>query len=114
MPKKAEFFTEQHNIIVSKIFEILGINKDKNFFYLLDLDNNEDIRKKIDELIPDVKKYYNYSTWTCFSKPNVKRRQLSMIKFILKHSGYKCSSGKDGHTKDGKIIWRTICFINKY
>ena len=113
MPKKAELFMEQHDIIVSKIFEIMGITKDKNYFYLIDLDNNEETRKKIDELIPDVKKYYTYASWTCFSKPEVKRRQLSMIKFILKNSGYKCSSGKDGYSKDGKIIWRTICFINK-
>lgn len=113
MPKKEELFIEQHIIIVNKIFEILGITKDKNYFYLSDLDDNETNRNKIDELIPDVKKYFCSASWTCFSKPLVKRKQLSMIKFVLKHTGYTFRSGKVGKLVDDKIIWRSMYFINK-
>ena len=84
--------------IMESILKILG-KKDGDTdvtFFLSKMDENEDKQKLIYELGGDIKKYYICGTWTCFAKDEsvVKRKWLSMIKYVCKEHGKDITSGR--------------------
>ena len=83
--------------IMDKILEILGKKDgdDEVTFFLSKMDLDEDKQKQIYELEQDIKKYYICSGWTCFAKEkSVKRKWLSIIKYICKEHDKDMTSGK--------------------
>jgi len=82
---------EKRYAILEKILEILGKKDEESevTFFLSKMDENEDAQNRIYELEVDIKKYYICGTWTCFAKDEkvVKRKWLSMIKYICKEHG---------------------------
>ena len=88
MKTKTELYTNERQIILNKIFEILNINDSNNTFFLKDLDNDEEKQNQILELESDIKKYYNCHLWACFVKINMKRKYLSIIKYVMKNMNY--------------------------
>ena len=105
MPKRIDKFNEQRNEVVNKLLNILGVNENNNKFYLYELDNNIDKQNAIYELVPDIKKYFICSKWTCFCKDNVKREYLSIIKYIMKDMDYNMISSRTCIKNDeGKFI----------
>ena len=70
-----------------KLLEILGINKDKNFFTLYDIDNNEELRNKIIGLEEEIKECFLVSQWSYFrySRENklMPRPYLTLIRNVL-------------------------------
>ena len=65
-------------------------------FFLSKMDLDEEAQKKIYELEPEIKKYYVCGKWTCFAKDDsiMKRKWLSMIKYICKEHGKDMTSGR--------------------
>jgi hypothetical protein len=84
MKTKTELYTEERQIILNKILEILNINNENKLFYLYELDADVKKQNEILELELDIKKYFNSCSWACFVKPNMKRKFLSIIKKIMK------------------------------
>ena len=92
MKSKSELYTNERQIILEKIFEILNVipgNDSSNTFFLKDLDNDDKIQNQILELESDIKKCFVCGSWASFACPNVKRKVLSMIKNIMKAMNYK-------------------------
>jgi hypothetical protein len=79
MPKKVDNYDNERNDILKILFNILNIN-----------DNNIEQQTKILELIPNIKKYFICSKWSCFNKKllNSERLYLSIIKNLLKNMNY--------------------------
>jgi len=104
MPKKVDKFINERNEIFSKLLNILNVTDKSNTFYLHELDGSEEKQKQIMDLVPDIKKYFICSTWTCFCKDDVKRNYLSIIKYMMKDMGHKMVSARafvkdsDGNT----------------
>ncbi len=84
--------------ILEKILEILGKKEGDTdvTFFLSKMDTDEESQNKIYELEQEIKKYYICGTWTCFAKDEnvVKRKWLSMIKYICKEHGKDITSGR--------------------
>jgi hypothetical protein len=84
--------------IMEKILKILGKKEGESdvTFFLSKMDLDEEKQKLIYELEVDIKKYYICGTWTCFAKDEkvVKRKWLSMIKYICKEHGKDITSGR--------------------
>jgi hypothetical protein len=84
--------------ILNKILDILGKKEDDSeiTFFLSKMDLDEEAQKKIYELEPEIKKYYVCGKWTCFAKDDsiMKRKWLSMIKYICKEHGKDMTSGR--------------------
>ena len=55
-----------------KLNLLIGINVDRNYVYLYDLENNIDLKTEIGIMITDIKKYYSYGTWGFFSNTKLK------------------------------------------
>jgi hypothetical protein len=91
MPKNVDKYTNERQIILEKIFDILEINKVNNKISLKELDENIEKQNKITELENDIKKYFIITGWGYFSnkKRESKRKFLSLIKSIVKDMNVK-------------------------
>jgi len=84
MRLKSELYKKEQEEIVDKIVKILDL-KNKTEYTLYELDKNEEIQKKIMELIPEIRKYYAFNNLKAVGEPNKRKRPwLSIIKILLK------------------------------
>jgi hypothetical protein len=116
MPKKVEKYENERLLIVSKLFNLLGINENNNTISLKEMDNNKELQDAIICLVPDIKKYFICSKWTCFrtSIENIDRYYLSIFKNLMKNMDYNVFA-KRTHLKDndGNTYRDTIYHIIK-
>jgi hypothetical protein len=91
MKLKSILYKKEQDELVDKIINILELDND-NSIILYNLDNDHNKQNKILELIPEIRKYYSFSTIIGASEPDkAKRPYLSIIKQITK-SKYKINS----------------------
>ena len=91
MKLKSLLYKQEQDELVNKIIDILELDNE-NSIILYNLDNNQNKKNKILELIPEIRKYYSFSTIIGASEPDkAKRPYLSIIKQITK-SKYKINS----------------------
>ena len=110
MRLKSELYKKEQEEIVDKIITILDL-ENKTEYTLYELDKNEEIQKKIMELIPEIRKYYAFNNMKSVGEPNKRKRPwLSIIKNLLKtkynivSSDYRIlDNGKEIRTHKYKI-----------
>ncbi|ARF10108.1 hypothetical protein Indivirus_16_3 [Indivirus ILV1] len=103
MRLKSELYKKEQEEIVDKIITILDL-ENKTEYTLYELDKNEEIQKKIMELIPEIRKYYSFNGIKAVGEPNkIKRPWLSIIKHLIKKK-YNIISLDHHFTENGKHI----------
>jgi hypothetical protein len=106
MKLKSILYKKEQEKLVNKIINILELDN-TNSIILYDLDNDKNKQNKILELIPEIRKYYSFSTIIGASEPNkAKRPYLSIIRQLTK-SKYKLNSYDYRIKQDGKEDIRT-------
>jgi hypothetical protein len=81
---KSELYKKEQEDIVDKIVKILDL-ENKTEYTLYELDKNEEVQKKIMELIPEIRKYFSFNGIKAVGEPNkIKRPWLSIIKQLIK------------------------------
>ena len=84
MRLKSELYKKEQEEIVDKVISILDL-ENRTEYTLYELDKNEEIQKKIMELIPEIRKYYSFNGIKAVGEPNkIKRPWLSIIKHLIK------------------------------
>jgi hypothetical protein len=84
MKLKSELYKNEQLEICNKIIEILNLDN-SNSTTLYELDNNKDKQKRILDLIPDIRKYFSFTSIIGASEPEkTKRPWLSIIRNITK------------------------------
>ena len=105
MKLKSILYKKEQDELVYKIINILVLDNE-NSIILFNLDND-----KILELIPEIRKYYSFSTIIGASEPTkAKRPYLSIIRQLTK-SKYKLNSYDYRIKQDGKEDIRTKKYI---
>jgi hypothetical protein len=100
MRLKSELYKKEQEEIVDKIIEILDLENKKSYT-LYELDKNEEIQKKIIELIPEIRKWYSFNNMKAVGEPEKRKRPwLSIIKNLIK-TKYNMVS-LDHHFTDNK------------
>ena len=103
MRLKSELYKKEQEEIVDKIVKILDL-ENKTEYTLYELDKNEEVQKKIMELIPEIRKYYSFNGIKAVGEPNkIKRPWLSIIKQLTK-TKYNIESKDFQFTENGKYI----------
>jgi hypothetical protein len=103
MRLKSELYKKEQEEIVDKIVKILDL-ENKTEYTLYELDKNEEVKKKIMELIPEIRKYYSFNGIKAVGEPNkIKRPWLSIIKQLTK-TKYNIESKDFQFTENGKYI----------
>ncbi len=110
MRLKSELYKKEQEEIVDKIAKILDL-ENKTEYTLYELDQNEEIQKKIMELIPEIRKYFSFNGIKAVGEPNkIKRPWLSIIKHLIKKK-YNMVSLDYHFTEDGNHIrTQKYCF----
>ena len=110
MRLKSELYKKEQEEIVDKIIKILDL-ENKTEYTLYELDKNEEIQKKIMELIPEIRKYYSFNGIKAVGEPNkIKRPWLSIVKHLIKKK-YNIVSLDYHFTEDGNHIrTQKYCF----
>jgi 4-hydroxy-3-methylbut-2-enyl diphosphate reductase IspH len=84
MRLKSELYKNEQLHICDQIIKILELD-DSNSTTLYELDNNKNKQTKILDLIPDIRKYFSFTSIIGASEPEkVKRPWLSIIRNITK------------------------------
>lgn len=110
MKLKSILYKKEQNEIVDKIINILELDNE-NSIILYNLDNDKEKQNKILKLIPEIRKYYSFSTIIGASEPsNAKRPYLSITRQITK-SKYKMNSYDYRIKQNGKEEIRTKKYI---
>ena len=108
MKLKSELYKKEEEI-TEKIINILELND--NSILLYNLDNDKTKQDKLLELIPEIRKYYSFSTIIGASEPTkAKRPYLSIIRQLTK-SKYKLNSYDYRIKQDDKQDIRTKKYI---
>ena len=112
MRLKSELYKKEQEDIVDKIIKILDL-ENKTEYTLYELDKNEEIQKKIMELIPEIRKYFSFNGIKAVGEPNkIKRPWLSIIKHLIKIK-YNMVSLDYHFTEDGNHIrTQKYCFTH--
>ena len=109
MKLKSILYKKEQDEIIDKIIKILELDEN-NSIILYNLDNNIVKQEEILKLIPEIRKYYSFSTIIGASEPTkAKRPYLSIIRQITKNK-YKLNSYDHRIKQDNKEI-RTIKYI---
>jgi hypothetical protein len=110
MKLKNILYKKEQEELVNKIINILELDNE-NSIILYNLDNDKTKKDKILELIPEIRKYFNFSGIIGISKPTkVKRPYLSIIRQLTK-SKYKLNSYDYRVKQNGKEDIRTKKYI---
>jgi len=114
MKLKSILYKKEQDELVDKIINILKLD-DENSIILFNLDNDKIKQDKILELIPEIRKYYSFSTIIGASEPTkAKRPYLSIIRQLTK-SKYKLNSYDYRIKEDGeKILEQRNMYLNYY
>jgi hypothetical protein len=106
---KSVLYAKEQDEISNKLIKILNLDEE-NSSTLYELDNNIEKQNKINNLIPDIKKYFNCNNVISINyTEKCKRPFLSIIKFVLKNK-YKILVCEERIKIDNNIV-RTTRYI---
>lgn len=84
MRLKSDLYVKEQTAIENKLLNILNLDSD-NTITLYDLDNDSLRQKKILELIPEIKRYYNFKNIAGVRNTNkITRPWLSIVRHLMK------------------------------
>lgn len=84
-------FENERNEILNNLVNFLNSSKDGEYIFLIDLQNNTQLIKYINDNIDNIKKYYRCSSWGYFIAENNNQQgdEITLLKAILKDHGYE-------------------------
>ena len=110
MKLKSILYKKEQDELVDKIINILELDNE-NSIILYNLDNDKRTQDNISELIPEIRKYYSFSTIIGASEqPKAKRPYLSIIRQLTKRK-YKLNSYDYRIKQGGKEDIRTKKYV---
>jgi hypothetical protein len=113
MRLKSELYKKEQSDIIKKIFDILDLDKD-NGMVLYEFDRDKDKQKKILDLIPEIRKYFSFTSIIGAYKPEkAKRPCMSIIKNITKTEYKMMSCDYRFKIKEKEIRTKKYLFLKK-
>ena len=88
---KKIYYNNERNEILINLIDFINKSKDGENIFLVDLYNNESLKKFIRDNIDNIKKYYRCSSWGYFVAENNNQQgdEITLLKSILKDHGYE-------------------------
>lgn len=84
MRLKTELYKNEQHQIIEKLINILDLNEN-NSCVLYEIDNDQNKLEEIYKLIPDIRKYFSYSSiWGASLPDKTKRPWLSIVRQLTK------------------------------
>jgi hypothetical protein len=88
---KKLFYENERNKLVNDLINFINNSRDGDYIYLIDLYNNDNLKKYIANNIDNIKKYYRCSSWGYFVSENNNQQGniITLLKSILKDHGFE-------------------------
>jgi len=113
MRYKTELYVKEQDEIIQQIINILKLDNEYSTT-LYELDNNIEKQQNILNLIPNIRKYFNYKNVIGLINPELcKRPYHSIIKFIIKKKYNLYNSDATITINNNKIRTTKYIFIEK-
>ncbi len=113
-PCKSDRFQDKREELIKELENIIGLNENKRNITLYELENNSLLINKLQELIPNIKKYFKCSTWGFFSSDPKKGmgNEIGLLKAIFKNEKYNILNKRKQLEYDGiKKLYTELYFI---
>ena len=113
-PCKNQKFEKEREELIKELENIIGLNENKRNITLYELENNSLLINKLQELIPNIKKYFKCSTWGFFSSDPKKGmgNEIGLLKAIFKNEKYNILNKRKQLEYDGiKKLYTELYFI---
>ncbi len=111
MRLKSELYKDEQIELINRLINIINLDDD-NSLILYELDSDETKKQEILDLIPDIKKYFSFTSIIGASEPEkAKRPYLSIIKQLLKSkytiisSDYRIKDNNDNEIRTKKYFF---------
>lgn len=90
---KKSYYQKEREDIINELNKLINFDKD-NSVLLIQLQDNIELKKKLNEIVNDIKKYYRCSTWGYFVSINngEKGEEITLLKAIYKDHDYNIFS----------------------
>lgn len=100
--------------LLKNILELMNLNE-KNNKTLYELENNDELKKKLRESSKSVKKMYRCSSWGYYSQCEIrgKDHEIGLLKSIMKAEGYNILSRRKTMLCDGKKTLQSELYFMK-
>jgi hypothetical protein len=87
---KKQLFNNERNNIINNLNNIIKLNENNNSILLIELQNNENLKKYLIEIINDIKKYYRCCRWGYFVCENNGKKgdEITLLRAIYKDHNY--------------------------
>ena len=114
LTKKQQYSKEREEII-NKLNQIIGIDDKKNSVYLYDLEHNEEIKKKINNLKSDIAKYHKCGMWGYFSNDIKKGKgnEIGLLRAVYKDNDILITTKNKIIERNNIKINSTVYYFNK-
>jgi len=114
LTKKQQFVKERKELI-EKLNGIIGIDDKKNYVYLYDLENDQDVLKKIENMVEDIKKYHKCGTWGYFSNDLTKGKgnEIGLLRAVYKDNDILITTKNKVLMRNDKRVNSTVYYFNK-
>ena len=114
MKLKSILYKKEQKELIDKIINILELDDD-NSIILYNLDNDQEKQNKILALIPEIRKYYSFSTIIGASDPTKAKRpylsiirQLTKSKYNMKSYDYRIKQNNKEDIRTKKYIFELL------
>ncbi len=115
-PCKDERFAKEREEIILSLNNIIGLTNENNSIPIYKLEKMELLKIKLNELLPDIKKYYKCGGWGYIVAENKERGSgnlITLLRSIYDNSGYKIYSKQKVLIKDGFKERGTVYYFEK-
>ena len=108
---KKELYRNEREEIIKKINDLLGITEKKNYVYLYDIENSENIKEGINKMSDEIKKYFKVGNWNYYVMKNngEKPLEIGLIRAVYRDEDILMATKELSIERNGSKI-RTLVY----
>ena len=112
---KKELFCNQREEIINKINNLLGITEKKNYVYLYDIENSENIKNEINKMSDEIKKYFKVGNWNYYIMKNngEKPLEIGLIRAVYRDEDILMTTKELKIERNGKKVRTVVYYLVK-
>jgi len=111
---KKDLYNKEREMIINELNKMIGLDKE-NHVILYDLEHNDGLKRRLNELVVEIKKYYKCGNWGYFSTDEKKGmgNEIGLLKALYKNEGYEITSKRKMCTRNSIKKLQVELYFNK-
>jgi hypothetical protein len=112
---KKELFRNEREEIINKINNLLGITENKNYVYLHDIENSENIKEGINKMSDEIKKYFKVGNWNYYIMKNngEKPLEIGLIRAVYRDENILMTTKEIKIERNGNKVRTVVYYLVK-